>query len=257
MAPAEATAPAGRTAFRLDGRVALVTGAGRGIGAATAEFLAGQGAFVVVNDIDGEAATATAASLGRDRAAAAPGDVANGPALRGIVQRIESEHGHIDILVNNAAAPSPVADFLQLPEETWAESLSSFEGTLGCTRAVLAGMVARGGGRVVNVTSIGGVHGVAGMSVYSAAKGAIHAFTAALAKEVAHAGVTVNCVAPGTVDTPRQRARNPELQARRREAIPLGRFAAASEVAAAVAFFASDEAAYITGEVLLVDGGRP
>jgi NAD(P)-dependent dehydrogenase (short-subunit alcohol dehydrogenase family) len=250
-------ASADAMAFRLDGRVALVTGAGRGIGAATAEFLAGQGAFVLVNDVDGDAATATAAALGVDRAAAAPGDVSGGAAVRELVQRAEAEHGGVDILVNNAAAPSPVADFLQLPEETWAPSLSSFEATLGCTRAVLPGMVARGGGRVVNVTSIGGVHGVAGMSVYSAAKGAIHAFTAALAKEVAHAGVTVNCVAPGTVDTPRQQARSPELRARRQAAIPLGRFAAAAEVAAAVAFFASAEAAYITGEVLLVDGGRP
>jgi len=244
-------------AFRLDGRVALVTGAARGIGAAVAGFLAAQGAFVVVNDIDPDGASAMAASLGEKVADAAPGDVADRTAIESIVDGILAAHGRLDILVNNAAAPSPVADFADLDPASWSASLSSLYATMGCTHAVLPGMIEAGYGRVVNVTSISGVHGVVGMSVYSAAKGGIHAFTAALAKEVAGTGVTVNCIAPGTVDTPRQRARDPQLRAARQAAIPLGRFATPEEVAAGVGFFASDESAYITGEVLLVDGGRP
>jgi NAD(P)-dependent dehydrogenase (short-subunit alcohol dehydrogenase family) len=114
-----------------------------------------------------------------------------------------------------------------------------------------------GYGRIVNVTSITGSHGGPSMIVYAAANGAVQAFAAGLANDVAEFGVTVNCVAPGAVDTPRQRRRSPELRAERAAAIPMRRFAHPAEVAAAIAYFCSPEAAYVTGEVLLIDGGMP
>jgi 3-oxoacyl-[acyl-carrier protein] reductase len=118
-------------------------------------------------------------------------------------------------------------------------------------------MVGRHFGRIVNVTSFSGTVGVKEMVLYGAGKGGVHAFTAGLAKEIAATGVTINCVAPGTVDTPRQRARPEAERAERMARAPVGRFAEPEEIGAAVAFLASREAAYITGEILYVDGGRP
>lgn len=245
-----------RAAYTLSGRVCLVTGAGAGIGAATARFLHRQGAFVIVNDIVPDAAAAMAGELGQ-RSLALPGDVSDPALCADLVATATAEAGPIDILVNNAAAGTPIADFVDIDPASWVPALSSLWATLACTHAVLPSMQQRRYGRIVNITSISGVHGVVGMSLYSAGKSAIHAFTSALAKETAAFGVTVNCVAPGTVDTARQRARDPELRAARAAQIPLGRFASPDEVAATVGFFASDESAYVTGEVLLVDGGRP
>jgi NAD(P)-dependent dehydrogenase (short-subunit alcohol dehydrogenase family) len=248
--------PEPAAAFSLAGRTALVTGGGGGIGAATSAFLARQGAFVIVNDLLPEAAQSVADSIG-SRALALAGDVTGVEETLALFEDAVARVGAVDILVNTAAAPTPIAPFVELGHEEWAAGLSSLYSTLACTKAVLPGMIERGFGRIVNVTSISGVFGVVDMSLYSAGKGGVHAFTAALAKEVAGSGVTVNCVAPGTVDTPRQRARDPQLRAARQAAVPLGRFALPEEVASAIGYFASDEAAYVTGEVLLVDGGRP
>jgi 3-oxoacyl-[acyl-carrier protein] reductase len=243
--------------FSLQGRICLVTGAGSGIGQATAELLAQAGATVAVNDISDASAAATCARLGLQHDPALVGDVTNPVRAEAIVAAVLKRFGRLDILVNNAAAPVELASFLDVPPAEWPRYMSSLHATLACTRAALPGMLERGWGRIVNVTSIAGTYGVDKMVLYGAGKGGVHAFTAGLAKEIASSGVTINCVAPGTVDTPRQQQRAEDERARRMARVPTGRFAEPREVAAAIAYLASPEAAYVTGEILYIDGGRP
>lgn len=243
--------------FSLDGFCCLVTGAGGGIGRATASMLTAQGARVVLNDIDANAASDAAEACGGMAPAGAQGDMTDPEAaVRAVAATIEAL-GRIDVLVNNAAAPTPLVQFARTSQTDWPSHLSYMYATLNCTHAVLPHMIEQGWGRIVNVTSIAGGVGVDRMVLYGAGKGAIHAFSLGLGKEIAASGVTVNCVAPGTVDTPRQRAREPHERDQRMARVPMGRFAAPEEIGATVAFLASREAAYITGEVLYVDGGRP
>lgn len=243
--------------FSLSGLVCLVTGAGSGIGRATAGVLVRQGATVVVNDIDPASAADSAAETGARSLPGAIGDVTRSAAAADVIAAVVAAHGRIDVLVNNAAAPVPLARFAEIDPGDWPRHMSSMHATLNCTRAALPHMTAQGWGRVVNVTSIAGAVGVSEMVLYGAGKGAIHAFSIGLGKELAASGITVNCVAPGTVDTPRQRARDPQERAARMGRVPMGRFAEPDEIGAAVAFLASREAAYISGEILFVDGGRP
>jgi NAD(P)-dependent dehydrogenase (short-subunit alcohol dehydrogenase family) len=241
----------------ITGQVALVTGAGAGIGAAAAEELAERGAAVVVDDIDLAAAESTAARLRRlgVEARAIDADVAAPGGAEAAVGVALETFGRLDVLVNNAAAPSRLENFWETGPEEWSQDMAFADGALRCTRAALPTMIEAGYGRIVNVTSTTGSFGGPKMNVYGAANGAIQAFSAGLAKDVAPHGITVNCVAPGAVDTPRQRRRSAELRAEREAAIPVGRFASPREIAAAIAYFASLEAAYVTGEVLLIDGG--
>lgn len=243
--------------FSLSGLVCLVTGAGSGIGRATAGVLSRQGATVVVNDIDAQRAAETADESGAQLLSGAIGDVTQTAVAADVVAAVMAEFGPIDILVNNAAAPVPLARFADIDPDDWPRHMSSMHATLNCTRAALPHMTAQGWGRVVNITSIAGSVGVSEMVLYGAGKGAIHAFSIGLGKEVAASGVTVNCVAPGSVDTPRQRARDPQERAARMNRVPMGRFAEPDEIGAAVAFLASREAGYISGEIVYVDGGRP
>jgi NAD(P)-dependent dehydrogenase (short-subunit alcohol dehydrogenase family) len=244
---------------QLEDQVALVTGAGAGIGAAAAEELASRGARVVIDDIDGKAAEAMAVTL-RERggeAVAVDSDVSQAAGAEAAVAAALDSFGRLDLLVNNAAAASRLERFWETDPEDWERDLAFARGALHCTRAALPPMIAAGYGRIVNVTSITGSFGGPQMNVYGAANGAIQAFAAGLAKDVAEHGITVNCVAPGAVDTPRQRRRSAELRAEREAAVPLKRFASPTEIAAAIAYFTSPEAAYTTGEVLLIDGGLP
>jgi 2-hydroxycyclohexanecarboxyl-CoA dehydrogenase len=241
----------------LEGRVAFVTGAGRGIGRAIALRLAAEGAKVAVTDIDEATARSTAAAIG-EAARAFCVDVTDRQAVRAAVAETERALGPIDILVNNAGWDK-AEPFLQSTEETWEKVLAiNLMGPLNCTKAVLPGMVERGRGRIVSISSDAGRVGSSGEAVYSAAKAGIIGFSKTLAREMARYKINVNVVCPGPANTPLFNdlaGTNPRLMDALIRAIPFGRLAEPEEIAAAVAFFASDDAQFITGQTLSVSGG--
>jgi 3-oxoacyl-[acyl-carrier protein] reductase len=240
--------------FRLDGRAALVTGAGGGIGAAVAKAFAEAGAKVLVTDVDEQAAKTTAAAIGaeycvldvRDAKAAAEA-ARQAAALAG---------GTLHILVNNAGAIAP-AMFPDLTEEAFRRILDiHVVGSFVCSKAVLPYLPDDGTGRVINVTSAAGLTGTIGQANYGAAKAGIIGFTKSLAKELARRNVTVNALAPLAATAMTENIRgNEKLAAKTLARIPLGRWAEPDEIAGSFVFFASDAAGYITGQVLPVDGG--
>jgi len=241
----------------LAGRVVLVTGAARGIGAGIARAAAGAGAAVALGDVAEATVRETAAALG-GRALGLRMDVSDARSVRGAVDETEARLGPVDVLVNNAGI-DVVAPFIETGEETWERLWAvNLKGTLLATRAVLDGMLARERGRIVNLGSDAGRVGSSAEAVYSATKGGVIAFTKALAREVARHGITVNCVCPGPTDTAlfeQVRAYDEKLHASLARAIPLRRLGRPEDVAAAVVFLAGDEAAYITGQTLSVSGG--
>jgi len=243
----------------LDGKVALVTGAGRGIGQAIARRLAQEGAKVAVTDIDEAAAQAVATNIGGSpHPQAIRIDVADLDNVRAGVAAIEKGTGPIDVLVNNAGWDK-VEPFLQSSEETWDRVIDiNLRGPINCAKAVLPTMVQRSRGRIVNISSDAGRVGSTGEAVYSAAKGGIIAFTKTLAREMARHRIYVNVVCPGPADTPMMEEitrSNPRLVESLKRATPFGRLAEPDEIAAAVAFFSSDDARFITGQTLSVSGG--
>ena len=245
----------------MNGRVAVVTGGGRGIGEAIARGLAAAGAAVAVWDLDGERALATAKVLVAEHGGRAIGvraDVADAPSVDAAVRSTEEGLGPIDILVNNAGI-DVIGPFLDSDPSSWARIIDvNLRGPITTCHRIVRDMVSRGRGRVVNRGSDAGKVGSSGEAVYSATKGGVIAFTKTLAREVASSGVTVNCVCPGPTDTAlldQVAEASQKLYDSLARAIPLKRIAEPADIAPAVVFLASDEASYITGQALSVCGG--
>ena len=242
----------------LVGRVAVVTGGASGMGAATARLLANSGVAVTLVDIDGEGAAQVASEC---EAEGVVGDVAEAVFCEQTVEGVLAAHGRIDVLVN-AAGIILRAEAAGTDEDAWRRIMAvNVDGVFFMSRAALRPMAARGSGSIVNFGSIWGDVGTTGMVAYCATKGAVHQITRAMALDCAAAGVRVNAVAPGEVDTPmlasgRAAPPTPEdLRHLAEETIPMGRLAQPDEVARVVAFLASDEASYMTGAVVAVDAG--
>jgi 2-hydroxycyclohexanecarboxyl-CoA dehydrogenase len=245
----------------LDGRLAVVTGGGRGIGAAITAALGEAGADVAVWDLDRRNAHDLASSVARERGVRAVGlgvDVSDTGAVDRATEQVEDELGPVDVLVNNAGIDA-VGPFLDSDEASWDRIIATnLKGTIACCHRLLRGMVNRGRGRVVNIGSDAGKVGSSGEAVYSATKGGVIALTKALAREVASTGVTVNCVCPGPTQTAlldQLAEASPKLHDSLARAIPLRRVAQPTDITPAVVFLASDESAYITGQALSVSGG--
>jgi 3-oxoacyl-[acyl-carrier protein] reductase len=239
-----------------EGRVALVTGASRGIGRATARALAARGA-VVVAAARGDHADAVASDI-RDaggRADARALDVTDSAAIEATVADILGRYGRLDVLVNNAGITRDQL-LLRLKRADWDAVLdTNLTAVAMLTQAVLKPMLKQRAGRIINLTSVVGQSGNAGQANYAAAKAGLIGFTKAIALEVGSRGITVNAVAPGMIDTDMTRALPQAAQEAWTEKIPLKRLGTADDVAEAVVFLASDEASYITGHVLAVNGG--
>ena len=245
--------------FELTGKSALVTGAGSGIGASVAHAYARAGAAVLVTDVDGDAAAAVAAEIAAagGSAKSAALDVRDGEAAAAAAEQAAALNGGtLNILVNNAGAIAP-AMFPNLEEDDFRRIVDiHLVGSFVCSKAVLPYLPTDGSGRIINVTSAAGLVGTIGQANYGAAKAGIIGLTKSLARELAKKQVTVNALAPLAATKMTENIRsNEKLAAKTLARIPLGRWAEPDEISASFVFFASDGAAYITGQVLPVDGG--
>ena len=242
---------------RLEGKVVLVTGASRGIGRVIAETLAAAGATVVLGSRDAtrldDAVREIEARGGRAEAIAL--NVADKASVEAAMSGLLARHGRLDVLVNNAGITRDNL-LLRMKAEEWSEVLATnLTGAFFCTQLALKPMLKQRSGRIVNVTSVVGLTGNAGQANYAASKAGLVGLTKSVAREVASRGITVNAVAPGFIETDMTAAMTEKAREAVLSAIPLGRVGEARDVAAAVAFLASDDAGYVTGQVLAVDGG--
>ena len=241
----------------LKDRIAIVTGAGQGIGRAIAETLAHQGADIVVADLDPGRSQETVDSvtkLGR-RALNLKVNVAVWDEVKALVDQVVKQWGKVDILINNAGITRDGL-LIRMKDEDWNLVLQvNLNGTFHCTKAVLQPMSKQRYGRIVNIASIVGVMGNAGQANYAASKAAVIGFTKTVAREYAARAITVNAVAPGFIDTAMTQGLPAEVKETLQKQIPLNRLGSPADIAAAVRFLVSDEASYITGHVLHVNGG--
>jgi 3-oxoacyl-[acyl-carrier protein] reductase len=242
----------------LQGKVAVVTGASRGIGAAVARELAAQGANVVVNyKGSAEQAAEVVAEICAEggQAVAVQADVSQFDAAQKLIKETVERFGRLDILVNNAGTTRDML-LMMMSENDWDSVLqTNLKSAFNCTKAALRPMMKQRYGRIINITSVSGLAGQAGQANYSASKAGMIGFTKAVAREVASRAITVNAVAPGFVPTVLTSVLTDEMKQKIIAATPLGRFAEPAEIAYAVGFLASGRAGFITGQVLSVDGG--
>lgn len=238
-------------------KTAVVTGAGSGIGRATARALAREGAHVIVADIDPAGGEATAAAIHQQggQATFMPVDMTDPASIKTFAAAAQAQCGAVDVLVN-AAGWGRTAPFVDGTPEFWNKLVAlNFVGPMQLTQALLPAMIERASGRIVNIASDAGRVGSLGETVYAGAKGGLIAFTKSLARETARYQINVNCVCPGPTDTPLMAAVPDKVKEALIKAIPFRRLGRPEEVADAVLFFASGRAAYITGQVLSVSGG--
>ena len=242
--------------FDLTGKVAIVTGASRGIGRAISVALARQGALVAMTDVLGDAAVQSARELAAAglKAEGYTMDVTSPESVQATVASIVERHSRIDILVNNAGIVRDMVA-LRLKREDWDLVLNvNLTGTFTCTQAVLRTMMRQHGGRIISISSVVGQMGNAGQANYAASKAGIIGFSKSMARELAVRGITVNVVAPGLIDTDMTRGLPENVRNEWASMVPLGRLGTADDVASAVCFLATDEASYISGQVLAVNG---
>jgi 3-oxoacyl-[acyl-carrier protein] reductase len=240
--------------FDLTGKTALVTGASGGLGGAIARALHAQGASVALSGTRPEALEALAAEL-KDRARPTPCDLSDAAATEALVSTVEAVLGPIDILVNNAGVTRDVL-ILRMKDADWESVLAvNLTAAFRLSRAAVKSMVRRRSGRIINMTSVVGVSGNPGQVNYAAAKAGMIGMSKALAREVATRGITVNCIAPGFIDSPMTRALDEKQRDEILATIPIGRLGSDKEIGAAVVYLASSEAAYVTGQTVHVNGG--
>jgi 3-oxoacyl-[acyl-carrier protein] reductase len=241
--------------FDLSGKMALVTGASGAIGGAIARALHAQGSHVVLSGTREQALAELRQGLG-ERASIAPADLSHAASVDGLVAAAEAAAGmELDILVSNAGVTRDGL-LLRMKDDDWSQVMTvNLESYFRLVRSALRGMMRRRRGRIIGITSVVGVMGNAGQTNYAASKAGMIGFTKALAQEIASRSVTANCVAPGMIVSPMTDALNEAQRAAIMGTIPLGRLGEGADVAAACVYLASDEAAYVTGQTLHVNGG--
>ena len=243
--------------MKLQGRVAAITGGALGIGRATARLFAAEGAVVAIGDVDVPGAEAVAKEIvGRGGRVVAVGvDVGEASQVQAFVDRIVTEHGRLDVMFANAGIAHS-APFLEHPEAQWHRVLRvNLTGVFHCCQIAARQMVRQGGGRIIATASINGFRGVENLVGYNVAKAGVIELTKTMAVELAKHGILVNAIAPAQIDTRLTQTLPEEARQRRVARIPMGRFGEVDEVARAALFLASDDAAFITGHTLAVDGG--
>ena len=241
----------------FEGKTAIITGAARGIGQAIALDLAAKGADIVIGDVKAEWLSETEEALKQlgAKVTCKELDVTSAEACQNVFNDVAKENGRIDILVNNAGITRDGL-LMRMSEEDWDAVLTvNLKGTFNCTKAATRTMMKQRSGSIINIASIIGLMGNAGQANYAASKGGVIAFTKSVAKELASRNVRANAIAPGFISSKMTDALSEEVQQQMLAAIPLGVFGSPQNVADAVAFLASDQSAYITGQVLSVNGG--
>ncbi len=243
--------------MRLEGKVAIITGSGRGLGKEAAFLFAEEGAKVVVGDINYESAEEVAAAIGEKggEAMAVKLDVTDSASIQAMVDKVLERFGSIDVLVNNAGITAD-AQLVKMNEDQWDRVIAvNLKGVYNCTKAIAPIMIARGSGRIINTSSVVGVYGNFGQTNYAATKAGVIGMTKVWARELGRKGITVNAVAPGFTMTEMMSTVPEKILSGIRDKTPLGRLGEPRDIAYAYLYLASDEANFVNGATIQVDGG--